>query len=157
MIANPRRLIHFQLEVWEAELAQQMDGSRTVGEIIVDRLEGSGDLDAASVTELVILLRNEGFLEPPPMDAKAAVAHRLHPHPGLLERLGVFAKTLRVDWTGADRHVRWWYRSILRPLFTPAGAVLTAIVAVGGFVAFLDGSIKWTVLDRRRQRGPRLA
>ena len=42
MIANPRRLIHFQLEVWEAELAQQMDGSRTVGEIIVDRLEGSG-------------------------------------------------------------------------------------------------------------------
>ena len=137
MIANPRRLIHFQLEVWEAELAQQMDGSRTVGEIIVDRLEGSGDLDAASVTELVILLRNEGFLEPPPMDAKAALAHRLHPHPGLLERLGVFAKTLRVDWTGADRHVRWWYRSILRPLFTPVGAVLTAILAVGGFAAFL--------------------
>ena len=114
-----------------------MDGSRTVGEIIVDRLEGSGDLDAASVTELVILLRNEGFLEPPPMDAKAALAHRLHPHPGLLERLGVFAKTLRVDWTGADRHVRWGYRSILRPLFTPVGAALTAILAVGGFAAFL--------------------
>ena len=137
MIANPRRLIHFQIEVWEAELAQQMDGRRTVGEIIVDRLEGTGDLDAASVTELVILLRNEGFLEPPPMDATAAVADRLHPPPGLLDRVAAFAKTLRLDWTGADRHVRWWYRSILRPLFTPAGAVLTAIVAVGGFVAFL--------------------
>ena len=42
-----------------------------------------------------------------------------------------------MDWTGADRHVRWWYRSILRPLFTPAGAVLTAVLAIGGFAAFL--------------------
>jgi CRP-like cAMP-binding protein/Zn-dependent protease len=137
MIANPRRLIHFQLQVWEAELAQRMDGSRSVGEIIVERLEGTGDLDASSVAELVVLLRNEGFLDPHPMNVTAAVADELHPPPRLREKLSAFAKTLRVDWSGADRHVRWWYRTILRPLFTPAGAALTAIPALGGFVAFL--------------------
>ena len=58
MIANPRRLIHFQLEVWEAELAQRMDGTRTVGELVVDHLEGTGDLDAGAVTDLVTFLAN---------------------------------------------------------------------------------------------------
>ena len=64
MIANPRRLIHFQLEVWEAELAQKMDGTRTVAEIVVDHLEGTGDLDASAVTDLVTFLLREGFLDP---------------------------------------------------------------------------------------------
>ena len=48
MVANPRRLIHFQLEVWEAQLAQRMDGTLTVGELLtVEHLEGTGDLDGA--------------------------------------------------------------------------------------------------------------
>ena len=64
MVANPRRLIHFQLEVWEAQLAQRMDGTLTVGELIVEHLEGTGDLDAGAVTDLVTFLRGEGFLEP---------------------------------------------------------------------------------------------
>ena len=48
-----------------------------------------------------------------------------------------FVKTLKLDWEGADRHVRWWYRSILHPLFSRAGVILTAVLALGGFVAFL--------------------
>ena len=60
MIANPARLIHFQLEVWEAQLAQRMDGASTVGELILEHLEGTGDLDAGAVTDLVTFLRRRG-------------------------------------------------------------------------------------------------
>ena len=137
MIANPRTLTHFQIEVWEAELASTMDGTRTVGEIVVDHLDGSGDLDPNAVTELVYFLHKEGLLDPQPPDVPALVAARLAPPAGLRQRLASFMKTLRVDWSGADGHVRWWYRTLLRPLFSPAGAVVTALVALGGFAAFL--------------------
>jgi CRP-like cAMP-binding protein/Zn-dependent protease len=137
MVANPRRLIHFQLEVWEAELAKRMDGTLTVGELILEHLEGSGDLDAGAVTDLVTFLRREGFLDPLTVDVPAALADALRPSPSSTDRLVTFAKTLRLDWLGADRHVRWWYRSLLHPLFTPVGIVLTAVIAISGFVAFL--------------------
>jgi CRP-like cAMP-binding protein/Zn-dependent protease len=137
MVANPRRLIHFQLEVWEAELAKRMDGTLTVGELILEHLEGSGDLDAGAVTDLVTFLRREGFLDPQTVDVPAALARALRPRPSPTDRLATFAKTLRLDWLGADRHVRWWYRSLLHPLFSRIGVVLTAIIALSGFVAFL--------------------
>jgi CRP-like cAMP-binding protein/Zn-dependent protease len=137
MIANPRRLIHFQLEVWEAELTQRMDGTRSVGEIVVEHLEGTGDLDATAVTDLVTFLRREGFLEPLTVDVPAAVAAAIRPTPSIGDRVLTFAKTLRIDWTGADRHVRWWYTSAVRPLFSPIGASLTGVIAAAGFIAFL--------------------
>jgi CRP-like cAMP-binding protein/Zn-dependent protease len=149
MVANPRRLIHFQLEVWEAELAQKMDGSRTVGEIVVEHLEGTGDLDANAVTDLVTFLRREGFLDPQTIDVTALVADALQSTPSLADRFLNFARTLRLDWTGADRHVRWWYRTLLRPFFSRWGAIVTTILAVGGFVAFLvaQGSGRYSIGD----------
>ncbi len=137
MIANPARLIHFQLEVWEAQLAQRMDGTSTVGELILEHLEGTGDLDAGAVTDLVTFLRREGFLEPRTVDAVETLAEAIRPRPSVMDRVTTFVKTLKLDWEGADRHVRWWYRTLLHPLFTRAGLILTALVAFGGFVAFL--------------------
>ncbi len=137
MVANPRRLIHFQLEVWEAQLAQRMDGTLTVGDLIVEHLEGTGDLDAGAVTDLVTFLRGEGFLEPQTVDAVGVLADALRPRPSLTDRVMTFVKTLKLDWDGADRHVRWWYRAVLHPLFSRAGVILTALIALGGFVAFL--------------------
>jgi CRP-like cAMP-binding protein/Zn-dependent protease len=136
MIANPRRLIHFQLEVWEAELAQRMDGRKTVGELVVEHLEGTGDLDAGAVTDLVTFLRREGFLEPLTVDIPVSLADAIRPRPKVSDRILTFAKTLRIDWTGADRHVRWWYRSALHPLFSRVGVALTALMALSGLVAF---------------------
>jgi CRP-like cAMP-binding protein/Zn-dependent protease len=140
MVANPRRLIHFQLAVWEAELTALMDGDRTVGDIIVDRLESSGDFDATAVTDLVSLLLREGFLDPQPPDVPEMVSAKLHP-PRFRDRLATFVKELRIDWSGADRHVRWWYRVLLHPLFRPAGFVASGLVAIGGFVAFLSAHL----------------
>ena len=65
------------------------------------------------------------------------LAEAIRPRPSVTDRVTTFVKTLKLDWEGADRHVRWWYRTLLHPLFTRAGLILTALVAFGGFVAFL--------------------
>lgn len=137
MIANPRRLLHFQLEVWEAELAQLMDGTKSAAELVVERLEETGDLDPDAVSELILFLRREGFLDPQPLDVPSLVATALRPRPRWTHRLGTFIKTLRLDWTGAHGHVDWWYRTLLRPFFTPAGVIVSGVFAFGGFAAFL--------------------
>ena len=60
MVANPRAMVYFRLEPWEADLVLLMDGTRTVGEIIVDRLEEEGDFHASGATELVQILSSGG-------------------------------------------------------------------------------------------------
>ena len=42
IISSPDGLSHFRLEPWEARLARTMDGSRSVRDIIVDRLDEVG-------------------------------------------------------------------------------------------------------------------
>ena len=42
MVANPRAMLFFRLEPWEANLLELMDGTRTVADIIVERLGGAG-------------------------------------------------------------------------------------------------------------------
>jgi len=137
MIANPRRLLHFELEPWEAELTQLMDGTRSVGELVVARLDGTGDLDPSAVTALVLFMYREGLLDPQPLDVHALVTEAIRPKPSLTDRFLRFMKTLRLDWPGADGHVRWWYRTVLRFLFTPASAAITAVIGTAGLVAFL--------------------
>ena len=53
MLARDDRELHYRLEVWEAELLPKMDGTRTVGELVVERMEAGGGLDAEPVTDLV--------------------------------------------------------------------------------------------------------
>src|SRR4029078_7884005 len=43
---------------------------------------------------------------------------------------------LKIEWSGAERLTQWCYRHGLRHLFRPAGIALSALVAVGGLVAF---------------------
>ena len=38
MVANPRAMLYFRLEPWEADMLPLMDGTRTIGDIIVERL-----------------------------------------------------------------------------------------------------------------------
>ncbi len=139
MIANPRRLIHFQLEVWEAELAQNAwTAPRRSASIVVEHLEGTGDLDASAVTDLVTFLRREGFLAAAQGRRPRQPSPRRSGRGRALGRLaGVRRRPCRLDWTGADRHVRWWYRDVLHPLFSRAGAILTAVMAVAGLGAFV--------------------
>jgi CRP-like cAMP-binding protein len=138
IVANPPREVHFKLEPWEVSLLPMMDGTRTVADIVVERMDEGGGLDAGAVVALVRSLHEGGFLDPSPIDVAAAVEDRLDPASPARRKLRTFARTLRVEWYGADRFVKRVYRWGLRYVFTPPVAALAIAVAVGGFVAFLS-------------------
>jgi CRP-like cAMP-binding protein/Zn-dependent protease len=137
MVGNPRDLKHLQLEVWEAELLELFDGEHTLGDIVVERLEGAGDFDPEGVVDLVGFMRRHGFLDPQPADVDEAMERALESQ-SLWARISRFMKTLKIDWYGAERLVQWFYRNGLRLVFTRIGASLAIAIAVLGFVAFLD-------------------
>ena len=58
--ARPDHRLHFELQPWEAELMLRMDGTQTVGELIVDRLQDEGDLDPGAVIGLVEAFASRG-------------------------------------------------------------------------------------------------
>jgi CRP-like cAMP-binding protein/Zn-dependent protease len=136
MIRNPRDLIHFRLEAAEVPLVRMMDGTRTVKELVVEHLKGSGNLDLDGVIELVQQLNEGGFLDRRYVDAYAAVRRALRP--GALRAKGrEFLRTLSIDWSGADRLVRWLYRSGFRWFFAAPAVVLGAMLGGAGLVAFV--------------------
>lgn len=141
MLARDDRELHYGLEVWEAELLPKMDGSRTVGELVVERMEGGGGLDAEPVTDLVLALYSGGFLDPAPIPTDELIADRLDPSSPGRKKLKRFGKTLSIDWKGADRLVRFSYRYVLRPFFWWPVAVVSGVVAIAGLIAFLDVAI----------------
>lgn len=135
MLANPRDLIHYQLEPAEFETAGLMDGTRTIADIVVERLQDSGDLDVEAVAYLARALHDGGFLEPRPTDVYKAVRARLEPPSQA--RFRKFLKTLMLEWRGADGFVRSWYEGGFRFFFLPPGALLATIVSIAGMVAFI--------------------
>lgn len=137
MVANPRAMLFFRLEPWEADLLELMDGSRTVADIIVLRLEEQGDLDAGAATGLVMALQSGGFLDPHPPDVDEALKDHLDPASPARRTLRTFMKTLSIDWSGANGLVTWWYRNVLKWFFTPVGGVLASVVAIAGVVSFV--------------------
>ena len=110
MVANPRAMLYYRLEPWEAELLPLMDGTRTVGDIIVERMDEEGELDAAGVSQLVQTLELGGFFEPAPVGLEQGLERGLDPLTPSQRKIRIFMKTLSIDWTGADR---------LRPLVVP--------------------------------------
>lgn len=138
MVANPPRDVHFKLDPWEVELLPLMDGTRTVADITVERMGDGGALDAGATVALVQSLHEGGFLDPRPVDVASAVADRLDPASPARRKLRTFAKTLRLEWSGADGFVRRLYRGGLKYVFTPWVAALAVAIGIGGFVAFLS-------------------
>jgi len=138
MLARADRELHYKLEVWEAELLPRMDGTRTVGELVVERMGAGGGLDAEPVTDLVLSLHTGGFLEPAPIPIDELIADRLDPSSPGRKKLKRFGKTLSIDWKGADRMVRFFYRILLRPFFWWPVALASGLVALAGLLVFFD-------------------
>lgn len=138
MLARADRELHYRLEVWEAELLPKMDGTRTVGDLVVERMQAGGGLDAEPVTDLVLALHSGGFLDPAPIPTDELIADRLDPSSPGRKKLKTFGKTLSIDWKGADRLVRFCYRTVLRPFFWWPVALVSGVVAIVGLIAFLD-------------------
>ena len=138
MLARDDRELHYRLEVWEAELLPKMDGTRTVGDLVVERMEAGGGLDAEPVTDLVVALYGGGFLDPAPIATNELIADRLDPASPGRKKLKRFGKTLQIEWKGADRLVRFCYRNLLRPFFWWPVALVSGLVALAGLAAFID-------------------
>jgi CRP-like cAMP-binding protein/Zn-dependent protease len=138
MLARDDRELHYRLEVWEAELLPTMDGTRTVGDLVVERMEAGSGLDAEPVTDLVVALYIGGFLDPAPIPTNALIADRLDPSSPGRKKLKRFGKTLSIEWKGADRLVRFCYRYLLRPFFWWPVALVSGVVALLGLAAFVD-------------------
>jgi putative peptide zinc metalloprotease protein len=136
MIANGRDLIYYSLDADEVGLLALLDGTRTLGEVVVAQLEQAGELDPAAVVGLVRSLHSGGFLTDPYVDVNAALTKALEPS-GVQARLAKFSKTLTVEWSGAERMTQWLYRHGLRHLFRPAGIAIATLVAVGGVASFI--------------------
>jgi CRP-like cAMP-binding protein/Zn-dependent protease len=138
MLARDDRELHYRLEVWEAELLPKMDGTRTVGDLVVERMEAGGGLDAEPVTDLVVALYGGGFLDPAPIATDELIADRLDPASPGRKKLKRFGKTLQIEWKGADRLVRFCYRNLLRPFFWWPVALVSGLIALAGLAAFID-------------------
>ena len=136
-LATPDRSAHYQLDVWEARLVETLDGTRTLGEVVVERLEESGDLDVGAVGSLIESLRRAGVFDPAPIDLPEVLRDRLDPASTGRKRLAGFAKDLKVSWAGADRWVRALYRAGVHVLFRAPIVGVLAVLAVAGFASFL--------------------
>jgi putative peptide zinc metalloprotease protein len=136
IIANPRDLVHLRLEPGEADLIPLMDGSRTVGEIVVERLDESGDLELSGVADLVSELQRGNFLITPFVDVAQAIEHRLERAPGPIVAVRNFVRTLTLEWHGAERLVKWCYDAGLKYVFNRWAAIALGLIAPLGFIAF---------------------
>jgi len=137
VVANPRDLLHYQLEPGEVELLSLMDGSRTVREIVVERFRESGDLELSGVADLVRQLRMGNFLETKFVDSAGAVRRALNPISAARQKGRQFVRTLSVNWSGAQDMVAWFYRNGLRWFFKQWVAWPVGLIAVAGFFAFI--------------------
>ena len=123
------------LEEDEADLVPLMDGNHTVADLVAQRLHDTGDLGISSVAELVRTLRSLGLLVEKPPDVEAALEHALDDRPAWRVTVRRLARSLSVEWGGADRLVRWIYRHGLRRLINRWGALASLVVALSGVVA----------------------
>src|SRR5205823_2193759 len=114
MVANPRDLLHYELKPNEVRWLKLMDGTRTVKEILVEGLQDSGDLELSGVADLVRSLHAGNFLEQSYDDVDEALTRALHPDRGARERVAQFARSLSIEWRGADRPISAAYRRGLR-------------------------------------------
>lgn len=138
MVANPDRDLHYDLELWAADILPLMDGTRTVSDIVIERLDEAGGLDPDAVVELVGSLREGRFLDPRPANVEAALTRGLDPTRATLGRTRTFLKTLRIEWTGIDAFVTRLYRGGFKYFFKKPVAIAAAVVGAAGLLALAD-------------------
>ena len=137
MMANLRDLIHYKFDAGDAELIALMDGTRSIEEIVVERLEESGEIELSGVADVVLTLYQGNFLDKTYVDVDAAVQRALKPGTRASRKFRHFAKTLTVEFGSPQRIVEILYNSGLRIFFNPWFNIVTVATSIFGFIAFL--------------------
>ena len=153
MLANTNDLVYYRLEPAEAAILPLLDGTRTVGEVLVAHLQESGALDFTTVADFVGALREGGFLTEDFVDTDAAVRRALARR-GPRARLSKFIRTLTVEWSGAEPLTVWLYRHGLKFLFNKIGALVATLVVIAGTIAFARRRCRATTTSSCRRSPP---
>jgi CRP-like cAMP-binding protein/Zn-dependent protease len=138
MIANPRDLLHYRLAASDLDLLEMMDGTRTVKEIVIERFEGSGEIELTTVIDLVRQLHQGNFLEERYVDVPGMLTRAMDPLTERRRKAQQFGKTLSIEWEGAHKLVRWLYDHGLKWAFRPVVLGLLIAAAVVGLGFFGD-------------------
>lgn len=137
MMANHRDQIHYKFDSGDAELISLMDGTRTVEEIVVERLEESGEIELSGVADVVLTLYQGNFLDRRYLDAEAAVQNALKPGTRATRKFRHFAKTLTVEFGSPQRLVEFLYNAGIKFFFNPLANVAMVAMSILGLVAFV--------------------
>ena len=123
----------------EGFILDQLDGTRTVRQIVVDRLNAADDFDPAAVVDVVEILEQTGFLEQPWVDTdeliRGATRSRVVRWNDRM-RAALKSQTVRVR--QVDVWADWLYRHGARYVFTRGGQVVLLVLLFGGLALFVD-------------------
>lgn len=149
MIRTPLGPNYMRLTAEEREIVAQMDGERTVKELVVDRFRSSGSFELSSVADLVEELHRGGFLDRrfDPILDRALEAKRVR-RIRLPRWMREFAATRRIDFPGSHRFFAAMYRWGGRVFFTKPVALASVVISLVGAGAFfiLLGRDKYTLI-----------
>ncbi len=120
-------------------LAQRMDGTRRVSDLVVDYFEKFGTFGLKQVTNLVTTLRQNGFLTDPPRDVWKDLAERLNPaiKPPARRWTEGTAMNLKVPLHGTDGFFTAYHKVVGPWIFSRLFLVFSSLVSVAGLAAFV--------------------
>jgi CRP-like cAMP-binding protein/Zn-dependent protease len=137
MVANTRDLVHYRLPASELSLLRKMDGTRSVKELVLEEFEASGDLDLDAVTDLVRTLYEGNFFDQRYRDVDELVTRAMNPVTERRRKARLFAKTLTIEWSDANRVVQWLYDHGLRHAFSKPAVAAQILIAITGVIVFV--------------------
>jgi CRP-like cAMP-binding protein/Zn-dependent protease len=138
MVKNPRGPAYFRFSAEDGEILDRLDGSRSVRELVVDRMRESDAFEFDNVVDLVQLLQEGDFLTDRWVDTYALVGQRLDSvAESRARRVRAFLRSQTVQ-VGPRMHdfVDFTYRWGGRYLFTAWSQVVLLTVLFGGGVLF---------------------
>jgi len=155
MLKTPHGPSYVKLSDEERDIVDQMDGSKSVKEIVVADFKRTGTFSLSAVADLVDELRQGNFLDtrylPVAEMAVAAKRRRRFVPKGLSRAL----RERRIEFPGAPRFFRAMYRYGGRIFFTSPVAFVSVVVSAVGAVAFviLLGRGKFSLLGSSAASG----
>ena len=138
MVKNPRGPAYFRFSAEDGEILDRMDGTRSVRELVVDRMRDSDAFEFDNVVELVQLLQEGDFLTDRWVDTYGLVGERLNSATNQRSRkLRTFLRSQTVQ-VGPRMHdfVDFAYRWGGRYIFTAYAQVVLLTLLIGGGVLF---------------------
>jgi CRP-like cAMP-binding protein/Zn-dependent protease len=137
MVANTRDLVHYRLPAGDLSLLRKMDGTRSVKELVLEEFDASGDLDPDAVTDLVRTLYEGNFFDQRYRDVDEAVTRAMNPVTERRRKARLFAKTLTIEWSDANRVVQWLYDHGLLHAFSKPAVAAQILIAIAGLIVFV--------------------